>query len=218
LILFRYGSIVHGDLKPENILLVSEESTHVKVVDFGAARCLGERYASYIQSRYYRAPEVVLRLPHAAEIDMWSVGCILCELFLGVPLFAGQNEIQLLEIIADFLGPIPLDMAQASPKFGEYFFPDGKMKTTAQVCQEKGIPPPQRYHYHHTETSLLDLVVGITKRQIKRPVLEQSLKRCAEQRTVFVDLLLGMLAYRPQERITPDDALQHPFLVADLSI
>jgi serine/threonine protein kinase len=207
--LFQSLTIVHGDLKPENVLLVSEDSPHVKIVDFGAARTYGEECPSYIQSRYYRAPEVVLRLAHGPEIDMWSLGCILCELFIGCPLFAGQNEIQLLEIIGGFLGPIPLEMAEASSRFSEFFFPDGRMKTEREVCQEKGIPQSQRHHYLHTETSLPDLVVLYTAGRTKR--------RAPEQRRVFVDLLVRMLTYRPQDRITPDDALRHPFLLADLS-
>jgi serine/threonine protein kinase len=47
---------------------------------------------SYIQSRFYRSPEVILGHPYTCAIDMWSLGCVLVELFTGEPLFPGNTE------------------------------------------------------------------------------------------------------------------------------
>jgi serine/threonine protein kinase len=47
---------------------------------------------TYVQSRFYRAPEVILRIPYNTKVDMWSLGCIVAELFTGEPLFPGKNE------------------------------------------------------------------------------------------------------------------------------
>ena len=47
----------------------------------------------YIQSRFYRSPEVLLGIPYDLAIDMWSLGCILVEMHTGEPLFAGKNEV-----------------------------------------------------------------------------------------------------------------------------
>jgi dual specificity tyrosine-phosphorylation-regulated kinase 2/3/4 len=47
---------------------------------------------SYIQSRFYRSPEVILGLSYSMAIDMWSLGCILAEIYTGYPLFPGENE------------------------------------------------------------------------------------------------------------------------------
>lgn len=47
----------------------------------------------YIQSRFYRSPEVLLGIPYDLAIDMWSLGCILVEMHTGEPLFAGSNEV-----------------------------------------------------------------------------------------------------------------------------
>lgn len=47
---------------------------------------------SYVQSRFYRAPEVVLRIPYSPKVDIWSLGCIVAELFTGEPLFPGNSE------------------------------------------------------------------------------------------------------------------------------
>jgi len=47
----------------------------------------------YIQSRFYRSPEVLLGIPYDLAIDMWSLGCILVEMHTGEPLFSGTNEV-----------------------------------------------------------------------------------------------------------------------------
>lgn len=48
----------------------------------------------YIQSRFYRSPEVLLGMPYDLAIDMWSLGCILVEMHTGEPLFSGSNEVR----------------------------------------------------------------------------------------------------------------------------
>jgi dual specificity protein kinase YAK1 len=210
--LLRRCGVVHADLKPENIVLCDGTSTHVKVIDFGSSRTLAQRCPIYVQSRYYRAPEVVLRLPHGPAIDIWSLGCVLCELFMGAPLFGGQNEIQLLEIVAGFLGQIPPEMARRSPRFEEFFLPDATLKTEAQVCREKGIPMAIRHHYLATESSLRDLILGYIPGS-GRAATDRRIQR--QRRLLFADLSEKMLVFQPDDRISPADALQHPFLTAD---
>ena len=84
--------IIHCDLKPENILLWKAGKTLLKVIDFGSSCYEKEKVYTYIQSWYYRAPEVILGIPYTTAIDMWSLGCIAYELFVGFPMFAGENE------------------------------------------------------------------------------------------------------------------------------
>jgi serine/threonine protein kinase len=69
-----------------------KESVSLKVIDFGSACFEGYQIFTYIQSRYYRSPEVLLGLPYDTGIDMWSLGCIAAELFLGIPIFPGNSE------------------------------------------------------------------------------------------------------------------------------
>ncbi|XP_016416800.1 homeodomain-interacting protein kinase 3-like [Sinocyclocheilus rhinocerous] len=87
--------LIHADLKPENIMLVDpvRQPYRVKVIDFGSASHVSKAVCStYLQSRYYRAPEIILGLPFWEAIDMWSLGCVIAELFLGWPLYPGALE------------------------------------------------------------------------------------------------------------------------------
>lgn len=102
---------VHADVKPENYMLnVSQDRrdprsksfTAVAVIDWGSARGNDFKAAppGYIQSRYYRAPEVVARQETDASIDVWSMGCVAYELATGKVLFPAENEPQLQEMHA----------------------------------------------------------------------------------------------------------------------
>lgn len=99
--------VCHRDIKPQN-LLVHPETHLLKLCDFGSAKILvkGEPNVSYICSRYYRAPELIFgATDYTCCIDVWSVGCVLAELLLGVPLFPGESGVdQLVEIIKVCLG------------------------------------------------------------------------------------------------------------------
>lgn len=83
----------HRDLKPENIL-ISNNNT-IKLIDFGLAREIRSRppYTEYVATRWYRAPEILLRATnYNSPVDIFALGCIICELYLMKPLFNGQSE------------------------------------------------------------------------------------------------------------------------------
>jgi dual specificity tyrosine-phosphorylation-regulated kinase 2/3/4 len=88
----REFQIIHCDLKPENILLKEANKSGIKIIDFGSSTFLDERVYTYIQSRFYRAPEIMLGIPYTCAIDMWSFGCIMAELYIGYPIFPGESE------------------------------------------------------------------------------------------------------------------------------
>ena len=76
----------------------------VKIVDFGSACTDYKSGFKYVQSRFYRCPEIVMGLPYDCAVDMWSFGCVLCELATGRPIFPAQDENELLEFIRSRIG------------------------------------------------------------------------------------------------------------------
>lgn len=98
--------IIHCDLKPENIL-INKSLPNVKVIDMGSAVRVTNNNPTnkqiYMQSRYYRAPEMLLGKSYDGKIDVWSIGCIAAELFLGHPLFPGMIIIIMFAIVIFFL-------------------------------------------------------------------------------------------------------------------
>ncbi|KAL6073703.1 Mitogen-activated protein kinase, variant 2 [Balamuthia mandrillaris] len=106
------GNVLHRDLKPGNILLNAD--CLVKVADFGLARSIdhlekhGEELpvlTDYIATRWYRAPEILLgSTTYTKGVDIWSVGCIMAELFGGKPIFPGSSTLNQLDKIIEITG------------------------------------------------------------------------------------------------------------------
>ena len=98
----QLNKICHRDLKPPNIL-INPTTLELKICDFGSAKILEkeENNVSYICSRYYRAPELVMNATdYRTEIDVWSAGCIIVEFLTLEPIFPGDSsQEQLIEII-----------------------------------------------------------------------------------------------------------------------
>ncbi|KAE8280561.1 Serine/threonine-protein kinase ICK [Larimichthys crocea] len=95
----------HRDMKPENLLCMGPEL--VKIADFGLAREIRSRppYTDYVSTRWYRAPEVLLRsTTYSSPIDQWAVGCIMAELYTLRPLFPGSSEVDTIFKICQVLG------------------------------------------------------------------------------------------------------------------
>jgi len=114
--------IIHCDIKPENVMFTNDRFNNIKIIDFGIS-C--ENYItgfSYVQSRMYRAPEIVMGIPYDHSIDMWSVGCILFEMLNGSPLFPARDENELLEFFVVTLGDIPADLSTRLGKNYKSFF------------------------------------------------------------------------------------------------
>lgn len=108
-------SIIHCDIKPENIMIglpsdydpaIPENASdfQVRIIDFGSSCLESETSYSYIQSRFYRAPEVILGAKYTGKIDMWSFGCVIAELFTGSPLLPGRTELEQIGLVLELFG------------------------------------------------------------------------------------------------------------------
>lgn len=97
----------------------------VKVIDFGSASHVSKAVCNtYLQSRYYRAPEIILGLPYCEAIDMWSLGCVVAELFLGWPLYPGSSEYDQIRYISQTQGLPTEHMLNNASKTTKFFYRD----------------------------------------------------------------------------------------------
>ncbi|ORZ21528.1 kinase-like domain-containing protein [Absidia repens] len=213
LILLKEAKIIHCDLKPENVLLTSIDTPIIKVIDFGSACHEANKIYTYIQSRFYRSPEVLLGLQYTGAIDMWSLGCIVAELFIGIPLFPGSSEYNQLRRIVDMLGMPPQDMLEKGLNSGDFFNKDNKgngkhvytMKSLEQYGMEhKKTELPGKKYYPQTE--LPDLILETRPSHRSHGNAEQ------EHRRAMIDFLQGLLELNPLKRWTPQQARHHPFV------
>uniref|UniRef100_S4RTN3 dual-specificity kinase n=1 Tax=Petromyzon marinus TaxID=7757 RepID=S4RTN3_PETMA len=197
-------SIIHCDLKPENILLCNPKRSAIKIVDFGSSCQLGQRIYQYIQSRFYRSPEVLLGIPYDLAIDMWSLGCILVEMHTGEPLFSGSNEVDQMNKIVEVLGLPPTHMLEQAPKARKYFerLSDGSwtVKKTKDSKRE----------YKTAGSRKLHDIIGVESGGPGGRRMGEAGHTVADY-LKFKDLILRMLDYDPKTRITPFYALQHNF-------
>ncbi|MEQ2262084.1 Dual specificity tyrosine-phosphorylation-regulated kinase 2 [Xenotaenia resolanae] len=192
--------IIHCDLKPENILLKQQGRSGIKVIDFGSSCYEHQRVYTYIQSRFYRAPEVILGSRYGMPIDMWSLGCILAELLTGYPLLPGEDEADQLACIIELLG-------MPSPKLLD------ASKRAKNFVSSKGYP---RYC---TVTTMPDSTVVLNGGRSRRGKARgppgskdwgAALKGCDDP--LFLDFLKQCLEWDPVLRMTPSQALRHPWL------
>ncbi|KAL3686400.1 hypothetical protein R1sor_008974 [Riccia sorocarpa] len=220
------ASVIHCDLKPENILLQSLEAAEIKLIDFGSACTENRTVYSYIQSRFYRSPEVLLGHQYTTAIDIWSLGCVAAELFLGLPLFPGASEYDLLQRMIETLGSQPPDrvlrIARNSSKFFKHTSAapvpgrqsaDGQKSvyqflTEAEFeAREQKKPAVGKRYFAHK--SLDDIILNYP---LKRKMTAEESQLEMDNRLVFIDFLKGLVNFDPVSRWTPRQALQHPFL------
>ena len=106
------AKVLHRDLKPDNILLADNDT--LKIADFGLARpmtsdAIGSEYTTYVITRWYRPPEVILERGYNQSADVWSFGCIVSELIALAPLLPGSSDLEQL-MLCGFFSSIPDDL------------------------------------------------------------------------------------------------------------
>ncbi|XP_068592694.1 dual specificity protein kinase CLK4-like isoform X2 [Cebidichthys violaceus] len=194
------NKLTHTDLKPENILFVCSDydlefnhktkceerklrSLDVKVVDFGTATFDHEHHESLVSTRHYRAPEVILDLGWNQSCDVWSLGCVLMEFYLGHTLFQTHDSKEHLAMMERILGPIPLHLLKQTRK----------------------------QHYVHNERLNWDKQSSSDDYVRKHCQPLKLMQRKSEEEKQLSDLLGCMLEYDVYRRITLEEALWHPF-------
>ncbi|KAI4106876.1 MAG: hypothetical protein LQ339_002848 [Xanthoria mediterranea] len=197
--LLNKARLIHCDLKPENILLKNLESPIIKIIDFGSACDERQTVYTYIQSRFYRSPEVLLGLPYSSAIDMWSLGCIVVELFLGLPLFPGSSEYNQVSRITEMLGLPPTWMLEMGKQSGEFF-----EKTHDEYGRRSyRLKSMEQYSREH----------GSKEQPSKKKNMKQAeIDREMNNRIAFIDFVRGLLNINPLERWSPQQAKLHPFI------
>ncbi|KAJ8002796.1 hypothetical protein DPEC_G00162690 [Dallia pectoralis] len=208
--------LIHADLKPENIMLVDpvRQPYRVKVIDFGSASHVSKAVCStYLQSRYYRAPEIILGLPFCVAIDMWSLGCVMAELFLGWPLYPGALEYDQIRYISQTQGLPGEQLLNAGTKTSRFFckvsdspYPAWRLKTTEEHETETGMKSKETRKYIFScldDMAHVNLVLNMEGSDL--------LAEKADRRE-FVGLLKSMLLIEAESRIAPPDVLSHPFV------
>lgn len=175
--------IIHCDLKPENVLLVNAKKRDIKLIDFGSSCEVSEKVHSYIQSRFYRAPEIILGIPYGCSIDMWSLGCILVELYTGKPLFPGESEKDQLLLILSYLGMPPDEILAAAGRRNVFF-------------EEKELKIKEF-------TNGNSVVVG-------KNSVETLLQGTDKE---FAEFVKACLVWDPNKRLKPIEGLMHPWIL-----
>eukprot|EP00268_Persea_americana_P006334 TRINITY_DN1229_c0_g1_i6.p1 TRINITY_DN1229_c0_g1~~TRINITY_DN1229_c0_g1_i6.p1 ORF type:complete len:408 (-),score=60.43 TRINITY_DN1229_c0_g1_i6:434-1657(-) len=203
--------LIHTDLKPENILLVSSEyvkvpgskrgsqdemrfrclpkSSAIKLIDFGSTAFDNRDHSSIVSTRHYRAPEIILGLGWSYPCDMWSVGCILVELCSGEALFQTHENLEHLAMMEKVLGPLPEHMIRTASRGTEKYFRQGRLNWPGGAVSRESIRAVKKLN------RLKDLVS----------------QHVDKSKTFLTDLLQGLLRFDPSERLTAQEALNHPF-------
>lgn len=184
---FLHGlGIIHCDLKPENILVKSYSRCEIKIIDLGSSCFQTDHLCSYVQSRSYRAPEVILGLPYDQKIDIWSLGCILAELCSGNVLFQNDSLATLLARVVGILGPIDPEVLAKGRDTYKYF-------TKNHMLYERNQESDQLEYLLPKKTSLSH----------RLPMGDQG----------FVDFVGYLLQNNPAKRPNATEALNHPWLL-----
>ena len=194
--------IIHTDVKLENVLLSNNasstnfssavESIKVKLADFSGALQVGEISPAIIGTSEYRAPELLLEAPYGTGIDVWAVACLGFELATGEYLFRPElkkmvpKEEMHLALVTKVLGPAPRDLVR-SGRAGKLLY-----------SQRRG----ELHHFPAEDLGCEELQMLIGKRRGKAETGDK----------VFSGFLLSLLRWRPEERATACEALQHEFV------
>ncbi|OMJ95010.1 hypothetical protein SteCoe_1708 [Stentor coeruleus] len=200
--------LIHCDLKPENILMKSYSRCEVKIIDLGSACFIHDHLGSYVQSRSYRAPEVILGCQYDYRIDVWSLGCILFELFTGNVLFQNTCIQELLARVVSICGPLSEEIHRTGRHVSRFF--------TKEKLIYKEVEDDKALDNRHLSEEMIELIKLARKNKKKIQLLipkRSSIKNrlhCNDM--IFIDFLKCLLDPDKDRRLTVVEALRHPFI------
>lgn len=220
--------LVHSDIKPENILLASYSRARVKVIDFGSSCYLTDRQSSYIQSRSYRAPEVLLGLPYDGKIDVWSLGCVIAEMYTGQVTFQNDSVVSMLARIEAICGAFPRHMIEEGRQSGQFFTPTGlvyekvendddsaiRMDTSVSFNDEDSKGDNAIFHILQPKTTTMAARLGFDANLLrsKRKTWEE------DEKALFTDFVTKLLTIDPEKRPSAEEALEHPWILSGFNL
>jgi dual-specificity kinase len=197
--------LAHTDLNPENVLFTLDAARRgldaaairVALIDFGGATWEDDgRPSSIVCTRQYRPPEVTLGTGWRREVDLWSMGCILAELWTGELLFQTHDEVEHLALMERLLGTLPRRMLKAvttrrlerALRHGELRWPDRAADRESEA-------------HVRSQPRLRDAVERGSCEPAERPQLAR-----------LTGLVRELLEFKPELRLSAADALHHPFI------
>lgn len=218
-------NLIHTDLKPENILLCDSAyqaftysrripsssttvnrqaaqrrvllDTEIRLIDFGSATFQDEYHSSVVSTRHYRAPEIILGLGWSFPCDIWSIGCILVEFYTGDALFQTHDNLEHLAMME----------AVVNKRLDSHL-----IQQVNQMAKRNGGNPAAKFFkrlkldYPQAETTRASRRFVKAMKRLEE-IIPDNNKFCRN----FLDLLRKIFVYDPSERITAQQALQHPW-------
>lgn len=189
---------LHADIKPSNVLLKRANDFYsCTLIDFGnAIKCVEEELSLYyddynLVTLLYRPPEVMFGCNFGLPVDMWSLGCVLAELYLKTPIFVGNDKLQIVRKMASILGFVPRHL------FYKGMYYDGLQSFTYDIEEQLPATLRLKNYAHINDMNFCSFLAGLFQYDpAKRMTPAEAAKH------PFLASELGILYLQPRQ---PDD-------------